>query len=342
MSRQHNVYCVNNKAFATAVLKRPAFLYKGPDENDPPQLAVQGVIISKLVVPYGPGGWPNEMANFLRYTQEWHRPFNDKYRAEILTEYVLKPFNELFTLDTESDQLSWHNVQWQVPIVEIDEETQWPHIQAKSDDNQFIVDLEFSINHVLVSYCGPLTFNLHRVQPNNPRQFQSIYRFDIIDAGSTSAGQWPLNQAIFLRKIQEDWNDIFDDAELEQSDDLTFVLMKVQQQEFVLTATRELLIDGFNNLLTILESAGQEQQNHNLDHDNWDAQNWEPVTIIRGQFFMRTPDNRYRVFWNFNLEDNYVEINCTAPCRFQPSHTALQREPLFLLNNDDFPPLPPL
>ena len=82
--RQHNVYFVNNKAFATAMIDRPEGMVQGPDPDDPAQLAVEGVIFQELVIPFGPDGWPPEAANLLKeYVQT--TVYNEQSRAIYLT-----------------------------------------------------------------------------------------------------------------------------------------------------------------------------------------------------------------------------------------------------------------
>jgi len=108
--RQHNVYLVNNKAFATAMHPRPVVMVQGPDPDDPPQLAVEGVIFQELVIAYGENGWPPDEANSLIGFVEIS-VYSVEYCEIFLRDLVLRPFNQLFPPQTESDRQKWASVQ---------------------------------------------------------------------------------------------------------------------------------------------------------------------------------------------------------------------------------------
>jgi len=205
-----------------------------------------------------------------------------------------------------------------MPFMEIDAETQWPHIQAKSIDNQFIIDLNFSEDHVLVSYCGPVTFNMQNVQPTVIQRFHSQYTFPIVDNGSTQRGEWPADEAVLLVNVQDHWDHIFNNEQ-----------HPLQDAARVLELTRNLLVDGFRTLLVMLESSGQERLNHDLDLRRWRAQDWQhPIYVDDGQLCMRSANGIYNIHWHFiydaNGVNNTVEITCVAPCRFRPRRQQVQ------------------
>ena len=315
--RQHNVYFVNNKAFATAMIPRPQVMVQGPNPDDPAELAVKGVIFHELVIPFGPDGWPPEAANLLKEQVE-KTVYNEKSRADYLTNLVLLPFSQLFPRQTESDFQKWASVQWEMPTAEIDEETKWPLIQAKSHDNQFIIKLEFSEDHVLVSYCGPVTFDMQNVQPTVPRRFHSQYTFPIVDNGSTERGEWPADEAVLLVHVQNNWDDIFNIPQ-----------QPLQDEERIRELVQNLLVDGFRTLLVMLESSGQELLNHDLDSRSWQAQDWQhPIDVDDGQLHMQSANGIYHIHWRFiydaNGENNTVEITCLAPCRFRKRRQQVQ------------------
>lgn len=315
--RQHNVYLVNNKAFATAMIPRPVVMVQGPDPDDPAQLAVEGVIFQQLVIPFGPNGWPPEAANSLKEHVETN-VYNEEYRAYYLTNLVLNPFIQLFPPQTESDRQKWASVQWEMPTAEIDEETQWPLIQAKSHDNQFIIKLEFSEDHVLVSYCGPVTFDMQNVQPTVIQRFCSQYTFPIVHNGSTQRGEWPADEAVLLVHVQNNWDDIFNVPQ-----------QPLQNEEQIRELVQNLLVDGFRTLLVMLESSGQELLNHDLDSRRWQAQDWQhPIDVDDGQLHMQSANGIYNIHWHFiydaNGVNNTVEITCLAPCRFRPRRPQVQ------------------
>jgi len=315
--RQHNVYLVKNKGFATAKFPRPAFIVEPTDPTDPPQLAVEGVIFQELVIAYGENGWPSDAANsLLRHVEI--SVYNEEARAIYLTDLLLDPFNQLFPPQTESDRQKWASVQWQMPFMEIDAVTQWPHIQAKSIDNQFIIDLNFSEDHVLVSYCGPVTFNMQNVQPTVIQRFHTQYTFPIVDNGSTQRGEWPADEAVLLVNVQDHWDHIFNNEQ-----------HPLQDAARVLELTRNLLVDGFRTLLVMLESSGQERLNHDLDLRRWQAQDWQhPIYVDDGQLCMQSANGIYNIHWHFiydaNGVNNTVEITCLAPCRFRPRRPQVQ------------------
>jgi len=310
--RQHNVYLVKNKGFATAKFPRPAFIVEPTDPTDPPQLAVEGVIFQELVIAYGENGWPSDEAESLaRFVEP--SVYNVEYCEIFLRDLVLRPFNQLFPPQTESDRQKWASVQWQMPFMEIDAVTQWPHIQAKSIDNQFIIDFKFSVEHVLVSYCGPVTFDMQNVQPTVIRRFTSQYTFPIVDLPwSLELGQWPADEAAQLVNVQNDWDNIFNNPD-----------HPLANQARVLELTENLLLSGFRNLLVMLESAGQERENHDLDLRRWRAQDWDNVNIDGNQLHMQSANGVYNIYWHFeydadadDLNNNNVEITIIAPCRF--------------------------
>ena len=315
--RQHNVYFVNNKAFATAMIPRPEVMVQGPDPDDPAELAVKGVIFQELVIPFGPDGWPPEAANDLKAYVE-KAVYNEEYRAIYLTNLVLIPFTQLFPPQTESDRQKWASVQWEMPTAEIDEETKWPLIQAKSHDNQFIIKLQFSEDHVLVSYCGPVTFDMQHVQPTVPQRYLSQYTFPIVQDGSTERGQWPADEAVLLVHVQNHWDEVFNVPG-----------QPLQNGQQIRELIQNLLVDGFRTLLVMLESSGQELLNHDLDFRRWQAQDWQhPIDVDGGQLHMQSANGIYDIHWRFiydaNGENNTVEITCLAPCRFRKRRQQVQ------------------
>jgi hypothetical protein len=92
--REGNVYLVDNKSFATAVLDRPCAVIENPDPiaEDAIVVATRGKIITELLIHYGPIGWPAvEAANLKHLVQQWI-PYSDEYCKKILSELLLITF----------------------------------------------------------------------------------------------------------------------------------------------------------------------------------------------------------------------------------------------------------
>ena len=316
--REGNVYLVDNKSFATAVVDRPCVVIKNPDPTaeDAIVVATRGQGITELLIHYGPNGWPAvEAAQLKHLVQQWI-PYSDEYRKKILSELLLRPFNSLFPPATRTDAQEWARVQWKNPVVRFPYETTWPHIHAESVDSQFTVDFVFTEEHVSVSYCGPVSFNLQLVQPVHRQIFESD---DIFDTASGdwefSDGKfWPVDEALLMADYQQNWDSIM-------------LPLHAIQREHISALVEDALKEGFKKLMRMLPSANQERHNHTADLQAWKAAQWKPIVVNNSIFHKQSVCENYNIWWQFrttgsgdNLVCNEVSIRCRGPFRFARKH----------------------
>jgi hypothetical protein len=312
--REDNVYLVDNKAFATAVLERPCAVIQNPDATAEDALVVasRGHIFTELLIRFGPGGWPEyKAAKLKRVVQNW-MTYSHEYRRNLLSDLLLRPFNSLFPPATHLDAQEWARVQWKEPVVRFPFKTTWPHIHAESVDSQFTVDFHFTAEHVSVSYCGPVCFSMDVVQPTALRIFTSNDVFDTASGDwDLSDGKfWPVNEALVIADYQQNW-------------DRLMLQLNPRERQHILEIIEDLLKEGFIKLMRMLPSAGQERHLHKLDLERWKTVEWKPIVVRNSSFHKQSECENYSVTWQFrttgsgeNLVCNEVSIDCSGPFRF--------------------------